>query len=418
MSIKSVLAPIFTQKFRYSIKELIEFENDPAIAEQKCRTFSIILVGFLLYCLIATIPTLNDPFHHSTVTNITIAIFLVLQMIFLKVTRIHTTLAIYCTYGLCIILFFHFITEVDWTIGMDAFWLFILILPFITDYIGGCIYGGISAFAGLILSILLFYTRLNGYLQPYGQNMTHWYPVIYFVGQITAWVIEYEHTAYQIGKKESDEQLAYFQNERAKRLKQQLAVYENNANVIRKYKHDLRHYNRVLAGFIQEKEYDKASAYLKEFDSMLEQVTVVSFCDNQIVNELLTIYASRCQKMGFKMRIKAVVPERIAMEETDLTSLVANALENAVEAQEKIPADKRQIKFEITYNGKKLKLMSQNPAPEGTSFDETGLPISTRPIRSGIGTHQIKSIAEKYSGAASFTQENGSFILKAVMTCL
>jgi sensor histidine kinase regulating citrate/malate metabolism len=248
--------------------------------------------------------------------------------------------------------------------------------------------------------------------------MTQWFPVIYFMGMMTAWVIEYELTAYQIDKKESDEQLVYFQNERAKRLKQQLAVYENNENVIRKYKHDIRHYNRVLAGFIQEKEYDKAAAYLKEFDSMLEQVTVVSFCDNQIVNELLTIYASRCQKMGFKLRVKAIVPARFPMEETDLTSLVANALENAVEAQEKIPAENRQIKFEITYNGKKLKLMSQNPAPQGTSFDENGLPISTRAIKSGIGTKQIKSIAEKYSGAASFTQENGNFILKAVMTCL
>ena len=418
MSIKSVLAPFFKKKFRYNAKELIEFENDPVITEQKCRIFSLILIGFIIYCIISTIPTLNDTYKHSTVTNVSICIFLLLQLFLLKKTKIHTSLAIYCTYGLCILLFVHFITEMDWTIGMDAFWLFILILPFVTNYIGGCIYGGISAYAGLILSILLFYTRLNGYLQPYGLNMTQWYPVVYFMGQITAWVIEYELTAYQIDKKESDEKLAYFLNERTRRLKEQLAVYENNENVIRRYKHDIRHYNRVLAGFIQEKEYDKAATYLQEFDSMLEQVTVVSFCDNQIVNELLSIYAARCQKMGFKLRVKAVVPERFPMEETDLTSLVANALENAVEAQEKVPEEQRQIKFEITYNGKKLKLMSQNPVAENITFKDDGLPISTRPVQSGIGTKQIKAVAEKYSGAASFSLEGKTFILRAVMTCL
>ncbi len=151
---------------------------------------------------------------------------------------------------------------------------------------------------------------------------------------------------------------------------------------------------------------------------MLEGVTAVSFCENPIVNELLTIYASQCQKLGFKPRIRADVPERFAIEETDLTSLVANALENAVEALTHVDQDKRALQVEISFDGRKLKLLTKNPAGREISFKDNGLPISTRPVQSGVGTAQIKAIAEKYGGVASFTQEDGVFVVKAVLTCM
>ena len=126
---------------------------------------------------------------------------------------------------------------------------------------------------------------------------------------------------------------------------------------------------------------------------MLENITTVSFCENTIVNELLSIYASQCQKLGFKLRVKAIVPERIPMEETDLTSLVANALENAVDAQALLDEKKRKVRFELTYDGRKLRLFTQNPYAVATSFGKDGLPVSTKEVQSGIGTSQIKDSA-------------------------
>lgn len=248
--------------------------------------------------------------------------------------------------------------------------------------------------------------------------MLQWYSVIYVVVMITAFALSYELTTYQIVKRQSDEKIAYFEKERANRLRETLTIYENNEHTIRKYKHDIKHYNRVLAGFIAEKDYEKAANYLKEFDSLLDTVTAVSFCDNQIVNELLTIYASRCQKLGFKLRVKAVVPDRLPMEELDLTSLVANALENAIEAQERVVENQRAVQVDINYDGRKLRLFTKNTCAIVTSFKENGLPVSSRSIQSGIGTSQIKSIAEKYSGVASFSQEGNVFTVKAIMTCM
>lgn len=416
MNIKFSLFDLNTQ-FRYSLKQLVEFENTTDVKEQKCKTSMILLTGFIIYSIIATFLT-SDNYNHGKVTNISIAMFMFCVILLLKKAHRHTMLTIYCSFGVCVILFFHLIMEVDWTIGMDAYWLFILILPFITNYVAGVVYGSISALSGLLLSLLLFDTRLIGYLQPYGQNMIDWFPIIYIVVMLSAAITEYELTFYQIEKKISDEKIAYFQAERTKRLREQLSIYESNELTIRKYKHDIRHFNRVLLGFINDGEYDKAKEYLRELDSMLEQVTVVSFCDNKVVNELLTIYSSRCQKHGFKLRAKANVPERFAMEEIELTSLLANALENALESQEKAPVNKRFISVDISYDGRKLRLQTKNYCPEKISFNKDGMPISTKVVQSGIGTAQIRAIANKYSGVANFTLEGDTFVVKAVMTCL
>lgn len=406
----------FNQEFRYSLRQLLEFEHSDDIEKQKSWTEYVLLLGFVAYSIITTIIGLGR-YPHGKVTNIAIAVLFGIMAYITRKTKKHVFTCIVASYGMSAILFFHFITEVDWTIGMDAFWLFILIMPFVTNYMSGVIYGSISSLSGLILSVLLFDTPLNGYLQPYGQNMIDWFPIIYIVAMIAASFIEYDLTIYQIEKKISDDKLSFYQQERTKRLREQLVIYESNESTIRKYKHDIRHFNRVLAGFINDKEYDRAKEYLMEFDSMLEQVTTVSFCDNTIVNELLTIYASRCQKLGFKLRAKAVIPERFPMEEIELTSLLANTLENALEAQEKAPEDKRFIHIEITYDGRKLKLQSKNYCCETLTFNEEGMPISTKAIKSGIGTQQIRSISQKYSGFSSFQQEGNVFIMKAAMTC-
>ncbi len=405
-------------KFRYSLNELIRFETHQEVVAQKSKTALILISGFIIYSLLTIIPCLTRHYYHGVVTNICLAIAFALMMVHLLIFKSHTGTTILGVFEVCIILFFHFIMETNWDMGMDAFWLFILVTPFITDYMAGAFFGSIAALNGLLLSLVCFHTPMKGYLQPYGDNMTDWFSVIYIVVMLAAAVIEYELTAYQIDKKVSDEKIAVLQEERTSRLKKQLAIYESNEQTIRKYKHDIRHFNRVLAGYIQNKDYDRAESYLQEFDSMLEQVTAVSFCENTVVNELLTIYTAQCQKMGFKPRIKAMVPTHIPMEEIDLTSLVANALENAVEAQGKLPEGKRAMKVEISYDGRKLKLRTQNPYAVETQFQPNGLPISTREVQSGIGTAQIKYIAEKYGGVASFSQEDGEFVVKAVMTCI
>ncbi len=151
-------------KFRYSIKELISYETYEEVVKQKSHTVVILMIGFALYSAVTIFSCISRHYYHGVVTNISLTVLFVLIILHLKVYKSHVLTTIVGTFGICLILFFHFIMEVDMTIGMDAFWLFILITPFVTDYVAGVIYGSAAALWGLILSFVCFRTPVREYL--------------------------------------------------------------------------------------------------------------------------------------------------------------------------------------------------------------------------------------------------------------
>ena len=94
-------------KPRYSLKEVIEFESDPIQRKEKTRTTIILLAGFIIYSIIASIPAYLSKYKHGLVTNISIAVlFLVLGIVLYK-TQQHIIITIVGSYMLSIILFIH-----------------------------------------------------------------------------------------------------------------------------------------------------------------------------------------------------------------------------------------------------------------------------------------------------------------------
>ncbi|WP_192932821.1 GHKL domain-containing protein [Lachnobacterium bovis] len=56
------------------------------------------------------------------------------------------------------------------------------------------------------------------------------------------------------------------------------------------------------------------------------------------------------------IKVKAIVPENIAIDAIDLTSIIANAIENADEAVRRVEEEKRSIRVTLVYDAGKLKL--------------------------------------------------------------
>ena len=100
-----------------------------------------------------------------------------------------------------------------------------------------------------------------------------------------------------------------------------------------------------------------------------------------------------------------------------MTSIIANAIENAAEAIRRVEEGKRYIRVSIIYDAGKLKIEVKNSCFYNTDFDDDGLPQSSKVVKSGIGTKNIKELAEKYGGFASFKQKDDIFVMKAIINC-
>ena len=104
------------------------------------------------------------------------------------------------------------------------------------------------------------------------------------------------------------------------------------------------------------------------------------------------------------------------MDEVELSGLIANLLENAVEACEKIqnPEIKKYINITTQYQTGSLRILIENSCNQDVTF-ENGIPISTKQTKSGIGIRSVQRIASQYRGLVDFTEAAGVFTARVLL---
>jgi len=179
-------------------------------------------------------------------------------------------------------------------------------------------------------------------------------------------------------------------------------------------KHDMHHHNAVIMGLIQSGDMDNLKSYMISFDSALDTQHVNSFCLNPIANSIVNIYASRAKEENIKTVFHVSVPEGIGINNIDLTCVLGNALENALEGCLRLPKDaEKEIEVTVKFFDQRLRVKVENTCKSDIAF-EGELPV-TQKNGGGTGTKSILYIAERYAGTAGFTVMNGKFITQIVL---
>ncbi len=101
------------------------------------------------------------------------------------------------------------------------------------------------------------------------------------------------------------------------------------------------------------------------------------------------------------------------LEPLDISTIFGNALDNAIEASEKLPEDKRLITVKAECIRNMLLIMIENNVLPGTAATE-GTTKTDRFIH-GFGLPNIKNAAGKYGGQCSIKSEDGKFTLKIIV---
>ena len=112
------------------------------------------------------------------------------------------------------------------------------------------------------------------------------------------------------------------------------------------------------------------------------------------------------------MKLSVTASDFSRFQITDLCSLFANALENAIHACEKIPAPgKRYITLKVYEKNNRICIQIANSYLQNPVF-ENEIPVSHEPNH-GIGVKSMISVVEKYHGVYGFFAEDGEFRFQA-----
>ena len=159
--------------------------------------------------------------------------------------------------------------------------------------------------------------------------------------------------------------------------------------------------------------------YLKEYSKVYEQLEQQNFCGDPAVDSVLGYYLALAGEEHISIDYNIGLRSDHGIEHIDMTVLLGNCLENAVEAVRQLPEDERHITVELQSMERMIALRVVNSCEMGADTEGfTGwkaFPSGKEAGRTGIGLRSVSEIAAKYGGSAQFQRKGGEFTARVTL---
>lgn len=203
------------------------------------------------------------------------------------------------------------------------------------------------------------------------------------------------------------EQLLRMQTESLRARVEQTARNEERIAIAR---HDLRHRFQVLDGLLKQGDTAEAERYLATGIGELSELAPKRWCATPILNAMFSAYFGMAETEGIRIEAELDIPAELPVDEAELSTVFANALENAVYAVRELPEERRVIRCKCI-RFPRLMFRISNPYEGEVRFDDDGFPIS--PVDGhGLGTRSIAAYCEKHDAMCAYTAEGGWFTVQ------
>ncbi len=182
------------------------------------------------------------------------------------------------------------------------------------------------------------------------------------------------------------------------------------------YRHDMRHHLSLIGGFAADGDLQKIIDYLAATEANINALTPVRYCENETVNLILSSFEARAKRAHVIFQSKIKLPEVISINDTELCSLLSNALENAINAASQVMDKKlRKVYFQALVNGDKLIVSTENAYVGKIEMDGELPKSNSKEAGHGFGIKSMISIVERHDGLYSFQVEGEVFILQLMI---
>ena len=176
---------------------------------------------------------------------------------------------------------------------------------------------------------------------------------------------------------------------------------------MRGYKHDFHHHLQTLKGQLEAGEIDRALAYIEQFDNQLMNMDTLLKTGNVSLDAILSAKIAQAKAENIAVTVKANVPDMLTLSDLELSIIIGNLLDNAIEAC-RTAAGERFIRIFISIKGNMLYFSMLNAA--GAKRKKTGSLFATRKDGvHGFGLRRAEAILEEHGGWVKYNSEDGAF---------
>lgn len=138
----------------------------------------------------------------------------------------------------------------------------------------------------------------------------------------------------------------------------ELNVFRRSEQAVAILRHDMHHYLTSISAHLDKGEVAEARKYIGELIHTSDGTAVRKYCKNGIVNLILSSFEERITSSRIDLKYDIKLPDKLSISDVDMTAILSNALENAVEAAAK--SEKKQVGLDMRMNDSKLLLSIKN----------------------------------------------------------
>lgn len=206
------------------------------------------------------------------------------------------------------------------------------------------------------------------------------------------------------------------QDQYERHLKMQLKHLDDiliSQKQIKKFKHDFSNFQIGLQAYLDSGDLVGAGKYLKALRDKMENSDSIIETGNTALDAILSTKIAIAQSKKIDVFTKIQIPEDIMIDPIDMCIIFGNALDNAIEACDRVNNQDRRISITIICKDEVVLCKIVNTAPIIT---EDSLYTSKEDKQNhGFGLENIKTALAKYNANPTIERNNAKFILKFVI---
>lgn len=180
-------------------------------------------------------------------------------------------------------------------------------------------------------------------------------------------------------------------------------------------RHDMRHHMRIIDGYLEDGQIDKAQSAIAELGGVLDSLRPKRYCLNSAVNGIITQGSIMCEQAGINLTTKLDVPEFLKIPEFEFATVVSNLFENAIEGARgsRIPYPWVTINIHPAKNRIITEIIN---SCDVTLTGGSDFPQSTKEGPGhGLGHHSVMAFVSRYNAIFDYSVKDGIFTVRLLI---
>lgn len=185
-------------------------------------------------------------------------------------------------------------------------------------------------------------------------------------------------------------------------LKFYISGIEDMIKQLREQRHDFNHYIGCIYGLLCMRKIDEAKAYINKLAEELSSFNSIISVDNAVITSILNVKLGKAHNEHIKTSLNISLNRKISCDPLDLSIILGNLLDNAIEACSRIPEEERKLSIEMFTKQGNLIIKIINSRDKSLNICEATLDENYTSkedkINHGLGLHNIRKIVEGLNG--------------------